>query len=162
MTPQHFLEKHPIPWTIIDRRQPVSPGEEGPIALESWQVQDSNGDPVIVTCTPSDGVECLVDFINAVGGRLPRLIQLDVQEKMRDVCEMSWGNMELSDSEKQHIADSAKRNFRSVRNMEKLKGIFGDLDTDGGDVRALVDFVNLIGEEYEPQHGWDTYSPHLP
>lgn len=26
-----------------------------------------------------------------------------------------------------------------------------------GDVRALVDFVNLIGERYEPQHGWDTY-----
>lgn len=26
-----------------------------------------------------------------------------------------------------------------------------------GDVRALVDFVNLVGEEYEPQHGWDTY-----
>lgn len=23
-----------------------------------------------------------------------------------------------------------------------------------GDVRALVDFVNLVGEEYEPQHGW--------
>lgn len=28
-----------------------------------------------------------------------------------------------------------------------------------GDVRALVDFVNLVGEEYEPQHGWDTYTP---
>lgn len=23
-----------------------------------------------------------------------------------------------------------------------------------GDVRALVEFVNLVGEEYEPQHGW--------
>ena len=26
-------------------------------------------------------------------------------------------------------------------------------------IEALVDFVNLVGEEYEPQHGWDTYTP---
>ena len=111
MTAQYILEKHPTPWKIVDYRQPMMPGEEGPIALESWQVQDCNGDPVIVNCTPSNGVEGLVDFINAVGPRLTHLMQLDIQEKMRGV--MRWENIERVDEDEL---------LRRINNLENRGG----------------------------------------
>lgn len=51
------------------------------------------------------------------------------------------------------VVDAADQVVFSANDAEGYRAFFK------GDVRALVDFVNLVGEEYEPQHGWHTYTP---
>ena len=64
-------------------------------------IVDANGDTVVETWDGegyASGLQGdardLVDFINIIGPRLPRLIQLDIQEKMRDVYKRRLGYIE--------------------------------------------------------------------
>lgn len=52
----------------------------------------------------------------------------------------------------QAIVDANGNEIVSTLDKERYKSWF-----EGG-VGAVVEFVNLVGEEYEPQHGWDTYN----
>ena len=46
------------------------------------------------------------------------------------------------------IVDAAGNRVLEATDSEGINGMFG------GDVRALVDFVNLVGMDYEPPCGW--------
>lgn len=116
MTAQHFLEKHPTPWRFICETDLSDSGEKSESIEYGYHdarqcdhekrdvVEDANGNIVFAswdrdeTASHFDGdVRGLVDFINALGPRLPRLIQLDIQEKMRGV--MRWENIERADED---------------------------------------------------------------
>lgn len=128
----HFLEKHPVPWKIVEFHQPTKPREEGPIAVDAWQVQDAKGEPVILTCTPSDSVSELVDFTNCIGSVLPRLINFDLQEKVRRKFDRQWKTRELTEDDKQRIIEMSKKSrFRTPQIFPKAGQILGLFDDKG-------------------------------
>ncbi len=111
----HFLEKHPGPWRLVrqtaknlspDLRDSILANEYDdvryvPHAPDRDVIVDANGDTVVETWDGegyASGLQGdardLVDFINIIGPRLPRLIQLDIQEKMRDVYKRRLGYIE--------------------------------------------------------------------
>lgn len=116
MTAQHFLEQHPTPWRFIRETELLVPGAKAELIADGYHdvrqcsqekrdvVEDANGNIVFAswdrdeTASRFEGdVRGLIDFINALGPRLPRLIQLDIQEKMRGV--MRWENIERADED---------------------------------------------------------------
>lgn len=120
--PQHLLEKHPTPWHIAEgyrldgmgsdvMGRDVMGRDDMVETSRVWEVRDANTARVLPPCEPSPLIEELVDFINALGPRLPRLIQLDIQEKMRGV--MRWENIERADEDEL---------LRRINNLENRGG----------------------------------------
>ena len=116
--PRHYLEQHPTPWRIIgglaldhvDPNGKVDPNRKVKTA-PVWGVVDANNVRVLPDCEPSTMVEELVDFINAVGPSLPRLMQISREEVMRREFERRWADIELTDGDKRRIADGVRERF---------------------------------------------------
>ena len=153
MSNQHFLEKHPTPWRLVcqtaknlspDLRDSILANEYDdvryvPHAPDRDVIVDANGDTVVETW---DGegyasglqgyVRELVDFINAIGPRLPRLINLDLQEKARRNFDRQWKTRELTEEDKQRIIEMSKKSrFRTPQILPKAGQILGLFDDKG-------------------------------
>ena len=130
--PRHYLEQHPTPWRLVrrtakdlpeDMRRSVLAGgydevECDPRRPDADVIVDAFGNVVVETWDSESyasgfegDVRGLVDFINAVGPSLPRLIQISREEVMRREFERRWADIELTDGDKRRIADGVRERF---------------------------------------------------
>ena len=100
----HLLTKHPVPWEVA-----TIGGTD--------HIIDANGDIVLAPFTadgsPANlaGVENLVEFINTLGPALPRLLQLDAEQKAAKAFQERWRKIELTEADKDRIRDRVRDRY---------------------------------------------------
>lgn len=100
----NLLQKHPVPWEII-----TDGGTD--------HIIDANGDIVLAPFTTTGepvnlaGAENLVEFINVLGPALPRLLQLDVEQKAAKAFQERWRNIELTEADKDRIKATVRDRY---------------------------------------------------
>lgn len=105
-----YLVAHPTPWRVVYQvdREPKPEAREALLRhcddvvyvrnrASNEKIVDANGVPVVETWDAESyasgfegDVRFVVDFINTVGPALPRLLKLDVEDRMRRAVEPGY------------------------------------------------------------------------